>query len=45
MTFCVGIKLEHGLVALADTQIVKGASGSARVNLRWCNIARSNFLL
>ena len=24
MTFCVGIKLEHGLVALADTQIVKG---------------------
>jgi putative proteasome-type protease len=25
MTFCVGIKLEHGLVALADTQIVKGA--------------------
>jgi putative proteasome-type protease len=24
MTFCVGIKLEQGLVALADTQIVKG---------------------
>ena len=24
MTFCVGIKLEHGLVALADAQIVKG---------------------
>jgi len=24
MTFCVGIKVEQGLVALADTQIVKG---------------------
>lgn len=25
MTFCVGIKVEQGLVALADTQIVKGS--------------------
>jgi putative proteasome-type protease len=25
MTFCVGIKIEQGLVALADTQIVKGS--------------------
>ena len=24
MTFCLGIKLDQGLVALADTQIVKG---------------------
>ena len=24
MTFCVGIKVDQGLVALADTQIVKG---------------------
>lgn len=33
MTFCVGIKIEQGLVALADTQIVKGSERLSRGKL------------
>ncbi|NNL84966.1 MAG: proteasome-type protease [Myxococcales bacterium] len=33
MTFCVGIRVESGLIALADTQIVRGSERSSKAKL------------
>ena len=33
MTFCVGVRVHDGLVALADTQIVRGGEVSSKAKL------------
>ena len=33
MTFCVGVRVTEGLVALADTQIVRGGEVSSKAKL------------
>ena len=32
MTFCVGVRVTEGLVALADTQIVRGGEVSSKAS-------------
>ena len=43
MTFCVGIKVTQGLVALADTQIVKGDERLSKGKLTLIKFAHSGF--
>jgi putative proteasome-type protease len=33
MTFCIGIRIDAGLIALADTQIVRGEQVSSKAKL------------
>jgi putative proteasome-type protease len=37
MTFCLGMKVQQGLVALADTQIVKGSERLSKIKITLVN--------